>query len=225
MGEKRKENYDDWWRCEIRFDPVLDEAFGLTHTKQEIKPDESLTAALSTDLESIARSLNARVRDAHQRIKAAAGAHLAESIAINREHLLTPLAARRSVAMRREVEQNLATIVPELSLSRNEQSVGGRTTYRILEATLSDTHFYYCAQSGNQVFIVINSQHPFYRRLYHPLCESESSEAKQLRCSLELTLIAAARAELSSPARSSSSHPIRHYRKKWSDILATYLNR
>ncbi|MGI8447952.1 MAG: hypothetical protein ACR2MP_12395 [Streptosporangiaceae bacterium] len=24
MGTKRRENHDDWWRCEVRFDPVLD---------------------------------------------------------------------------------------------------------------------------------------------------------------------------------------------------------
>src|SRR5207253_892960 len=40
MGEKRKENYDDWWRCEISFQPELDEVFGVTHTKQEIKETE-----------------------------------------------------------------------------------------------------------------------------------------------------------------------------------------
>src|SRR5262249_40513698 len=25
MGDKRKENYDDWWRCEVEFQPELDE--------------------------------------------------------------------------------------------------------------------------------------------------------------------------------------------------------
>ena len=30
MGSKHRENYDDWWRCEIQFDPDLDEAFGIT---------------------------------------------------------------------------------------------------------------------------------------------------------------------------------------------------
>lgn len=38
LGGKARENYDDWWRCEIQFDPVLDEAFGITHTKQQIRP-------------------------------------------------------------------------------------------------------------------------------------------------------------------------------------------
>ena len=36
LGGKRRENYDDWWRCEVRFDPVLDELFGITHSKQAI---------------------------------------------------------------------------------------------------------------------------------------------------------------------------------------------
>ena len=34
MGKKRKENYDDWWRYEIDFAPVLDDLFGITYTKQ-----------------------------------------------------------------------------------------------------------------------------------------------------------------------------------------------
>lgn len=29
FGSKRKENYDDWWRCEVSFDPILDEALDL----------------------------------------------------------------------------------------------------------------------------------------------------------------------------------------------------
>ncbi|WP_431213842.1 hypothetical protein ACQ86N_02780 [Puia sp. P3] len=62
MGEKRKENYDDWWRCEISFQPDLDEVFGVTHTKQEIKETEFMLGILVPDLEQIARALNNRVR-------------------------------------------------------------------------------------------------------------------------------------------------------------------
>ena len=46
MGSKRKENYDDWWRCEISFSPELDELFGVTHTKQKIYPNEMLESIL-----------------------------------------------------------------------------------------------------------------------------------------------------------------------------------
>ena len=62
MGSKRKENYDDWWRCEIAFDPDLDEAFGVTHTKQKVNPTEELNGILAPDLERIARELNGIVR-------------------------------------------------------------------------------------------------------------------------------------------------------------------
>ncbi len=41
MGAKRRENYDDWWRCEVRFDPALDELFGITHSKQTVVPCEA----------------------------------------------------------------------------------------------------------------------------------------------------------------------------------------
>ena len=71
LGGKRRENYDDWWRCEIRFDPVLDEAFGMTHTKQQIRPVPYLLEALSPDIEAIARALNARARKAHLAVKIA----------------------------------------------------------------------------------------------------------------------------------------------------------
>ncbi len=69
MGSKRRENYDDWWRCEIRFDAVLDEAFGITHTKQQIRPKEYLLEALQPYVEIMAKALNGRVRQVHTDIK------------------------------------------------------------------------------------------------------------------------------------------------------------
>lgn len=62
MGKKRRQNYDDWWRCEIAFDPELDEMFGITHCKQQVTPGRDLAALLSNDIEPIANALNACVR-------------------------------------------------------------------------------------------------------------------------------------------------------------------
>src|SRR5581483_512354 len=45
MGSKRRENYDDWWRCEVNFEPTLDELFGITNAKQGIKPRPDLLTA------------------------------------------------------------------------------------------------------------------------------------------------------------------------------------
>ena len=69
MGGKRRENYDDWWRCEIEFDPQLDEHFGITINKQGIRPSAVLREALEPELESVARLLNARVRQAFEDVK------------------------------------------------------------------------------------------------------------------------------------------------------------
>ncbi|MGH3967090.1 MAG: ATP-binding protein, partial [Mycobacterium sp.] len=69
MGGKRKENYDDWWRCEIEFEPALDEHFGITINKQGIRPSTQLKEALEPELESVARLLNSRVRQAFEEVK------------------------------------------------------------------------------------------------------------------------------------------------------------
>jgi hypothetical protein len=47
MGKKRQENYDDWWRCEVRFPPAIDELFGVTHSKQGISPVQEFRVGLS----------------------------------------------------------------------------------------------------------------------------------------------------------------------------------
>jgi len=73
LGRKRKENYDDWWRCEVSFDPALDEYFGLTHSKQAIFPTPEIQAILTPDLEAIGHKLNARIRAAFTAAKAADG--------------------------------------------------------------------------------------------------------------------------------------------------------
>jgi len=72
MGGKRKEPYDDWWRCEVQFGPELDELFGITHTKQQIKPKAALQESFVPLLEERARALNQLARSAFTAVKEAA---------------------------------------------------------------------------------------------------------------------------------------------------------
>src|SRR3954453_19501952 len=74
MGSKRRENYDDWWRCELSFDATLDEHFGVTHSKQEIRPSPYVIEVLSPDIEAAARALNRRSRAAHADVNIASAA-------------------------------------------------------------------------------------------------------------------------------------------------------
>src|SRR6266487_3387449 len=90
MGQKRRENYDDWWRCEVRFDPDLDEMFGVTHTKQEIRPTEELIGILTPEVEKTARELNARARKAFISAKVDNAARTSEKLAERFDNLIEP---------------------------------------------------------------------------------------------------------------------------------------
>ena len=94
MGSKRRENYDDWFRCQIEFDPVLDEAFGITHTKQQARPQQHLLDALTPELESVAHALNGRIRKAHAALAAAERFVESEQMAEKRDAKLRSIPAK-----------------------------------------------------------------------------------------------------------------------------------
>ena len=91
LGGKRRENYDDWWRCEIHFEPILDEAFGITHTKQQIRPQPYLIEFLSPDMEATARALRNRARKAHTDAKVKERFSAAEELAGKMDDFLNPI--------------------------------------------------------------------------------------------------------------------------------------
>lgn len=215
MGSKHRENYDDWWRCEIQFDPVLDEAFGITHTKQRARPQPHLIEALSPDLEATARALNSRVRKAHAAVKARERFSEAERIANERDHLLRPLprsADPTARALMRELEERHPTL-------RDRVDEAGR--YSIIEHSVQDTSFFTLAHDGDRLVLVLNPDHPFYREIYKPLSESENSRDPRFRAKLELLLLAAARSEAT--VRGNTPALAKH-RLEWSNTLAAFLN-
>lgn len=220
MGNKRRENYDDWWRCEIQFAPVLDEAFGITHTKQQIRPTAYLLEALTPDLETTARALNARARKAHLAIKAGDRFSEAERVATECEKLLRPL-PKKETLQARSLMKELEQLYP--TLRRSQMGSSGDSRYRIIEGTLKDTGFYNFLFDGSRLVVLLNPDHPFYRELYKPLADGDSSRDQQLRARLELLLLAAARSELVSSSRISSMLLNKH-RAEWSNTLATFLN-
>ena len=220
LGGKRRENYDDWWRCEVRFEPVLDEAFGITHTKQQVRPKPFLIEALSDDIATTARALNRRARRAHLEAKSAQHFKDAERLADERGRLLPPI-IREVTDEEADLHRRLEKKHPTLKNRDADASENG--SYRIIETSLKEQSFFSYAFNGEQVVLVINPDHPFYKQVYRPLVESDRPEAKSLRTQLELILLAAARSEatLHSPDEATR---ISSHRKAWSDALATFLN-
>jgi len=215
MGSKHRENYDDWWRCEIQFDPILDEVFGITHTKQQVRPQATLIEALTPDLEATARVLNGRARKAHLSVKAGERFSEAERIANERDHLLRPLpkkANSTASALMRDLERS------HPALGRNSSENVSR--YRIVERAIKDSCFFTYAFDGEKVVLVLNPEHPFYREIYRPLADSDIPGDQQMRAKIELLLLAAARSE----AANGKDQTLTRQRLEWSNTLAAFLN-
>lgn len=170
MGAKRKENYDDWWRCEIEFDPLLDEQFGITINKQGIRPSRALREALEPELESIARMLNGRVRQSFEEVKFAAAA--AESCRI----------AEAADA--------------DLPVLESSGEFRGPIRYAIRSAQLPIDSMFRTDFSSQNFTIILNVDHPAFTALYNPLQEMNEHASSAMRTALELFIISYARAAL-----------------------------
>jgi hypothetical protein len=220
LGGKRRENYDDWWRCEILFEPVLDEAFGITHTKQQVRPRPHLVEALSADMESAARALNSRARKAHLNSRIAERFTASEDRARQADAMLSPLPARP----RARDKRILSAIGRRLGTKPSAgQETKGVTEYRIVPRALSETAFFNYARDKDRLVLVLNPEHPFYKLVYKPLLESEDPRDDSLRAQLDLLLLAAARTEALMEGRDVSKIA-EQFRSGWSDTLATFLN-
>ena len=219
LGKKRRENYDDWWRCEIQFDPVLDEAFGLTHTKQQIRPRPHLREALKSEIECVARVLNARARKAHQAVKVAKRFSASEVRASQQDRMLSPLPRHR----RPRDEEVLAALGLKVKPAPTEASSKiPSTEYRILSTALSETSFFNYARDEGRLVLIVNPEHPFFKIVYGKLLDSDSPRDIAVRSQIDLLLLAAARNEALLDDQQ-SIEVAESIRKGWSDTLATFL--
>jgi hypothetical protein len=220
LGGKRRENYDDWWRCEIQFDPILDEAFGITHTKQQIRPRQDLVEALGPDVEATARALNSRVRKAHIRAKMSERFTSSEHRASEKDGMLTPLPPNprtRDIHVLNAIGRKLSPT------ATSSEHIGRQTEYRIVPTALSETVFFNYARDEGRLVLVLNPEHPFYKLVYRPLLESDDPRDEVVRSQIDLLLLAAARTEALVEG-TDSVRLVEKLRHGWSDTLATFLN-
>jgi hypothetical protein len=204
MGQKRKENYDDWWRCEVAFEPALDEYFRVTNSKQGITPHAKLREMLAPDLERIARLLNAQTRTAFRRISGqstSAPAAPDQSPRVSADSRLPRLGAAKAAARRER-------LLPPLKRPVRR--------YELKSGPLLTGPFFLVKIVGESVVITINTNHPFYERVYVPACERGQAERFRVEC----IILAAARAELSAREHAGRSAS---FVEAWSDALAAFL--
>ena len=213
MGSKRRENYDDWWRCEINFEPILDELFGITHAKQAITPTREMINILAADLEPVGRALNSRVRRRFELLKISTPLNNAEKRAARAEDSL-PALPKDSKPLPSELKQALAVF---------ENNSRDNCPYQLVVTELSSTAAFDTVVSQGRLIVALNSRHPFYRDLYGPLAASEARNDQEIATHLALTVLAAARAEWLNPPKYNqvTSH---RFRQAWSDVIASFFN-
>jgi hypothetical protein len=154
FGAKRKENYDDWWRCELRFEPALDELFGITNSKQGVNPTKELRTVLEPDMERIARELNRRVRS---------------SFRSARPRLSSPA---MSAATRRD------RLLPPVDQGNNSSRRKGTSGYgyEIVLQPDSSREFFTAHMRDSTVTVVVNENHPFCEKLRGSTTDAEGAE-------------------------------------------------
>lgn len=206
MGDKRKENYDDWWRCEISFAPELDEVFGVTHTKQGIKQTEFMNGILVADLEQVARALNNRVR--------------LKFIALKTVH---PVLHAKEQLEKTDVYQPALKNrrYSPTDLDDPERPWGLR--YKILTKELNHDLFFDVSEKKDYIILTINTAHIFYDKIFKQLHERKINSTAAFLGVLEILMFAAARSEFSFTGKKESD-VITNFKREWSSQLKTFIS-
>lgn len=213
LGSKRKENYDDWWRAEVSFEPELDELFGVTHSKQEINPTDFLRVELGQQLEAIAQALNARVRSTFAMLKKREVCYSTAEVRANiRENTFPPVSSNHSSDQFRYPISG-----PCVLPTRNDEQP--KVRFQIRTAGLDHPEaFLWDASSRNAITIQVNRNHAFYDQVYSKL----HLYGDDLKAGIDSILIALVRAEIGMEG-GDAKKAVESYRRLFSNILAAYL--
>jgi hypothetical protein len=206
MGDKRKENYDDWWRCEISFPSNLDEVFGVTHTKQEIKETEFMNSILAPDLEQTAKILNNRVRQKFMYLKT------------QQPPVFAKQQLERADVYMSSIKKKSQT---EIDIKSGDKVLGLK--YKIVTKGLPHELFFDVIERNETIILILNRNHLFYDRIFKALHEKRITSTIGFIRILEFVLFAAARAEFAFAGKNANEF-LFEFKQKWSSHLNTIIS-
>ncbi len=231
------QSYAYHWGVEVKFDPHLDEVFGITNDKQTVRPIEDLwrlfaaegiDAALSRENnhQSKTREIEKKKR-AQRDAKKAVTATVAEKATAKADSIVgqKPKVAERDRArVREETEREVAhkAQVNQTSIDQARQAVEDEAKRRPYVIDFYDEPrgpFYSPVWGpGAQVVARINRQHSFFQMLYAPLLELDGGGAA--KDALDVLLLALSRAELNTEDEMCSEWYVAQRERHWSNFLA-----
>lgn len=230
------QSYAYHWGIEVRFDPVLDEVFGITNDKQTVRPIEDLWRLLTSA--GVDRQLGkeqshqSKIRKAERERQKAAKAKRSEepTAAENAAAAADAMAGQRPRVADRHKEKVRGELdekakkrakVDQLSFDAARKALEEESRRRPYVIDFYDeVHgpFYKPDwQNGDQVVVLINRQHSFFQTLYEPLLQLQgSAQAKQ---ALDVLLIALSRAELAVDNEETENFYVTQRERMWSNFL------
>lgn len=220
-GSGRITNNDAWWACEISFDPILDEVFGVTHTKQEIRPNMDALQRIRHDISDTIQTL----REEYNRLrkkKTPAKTHPSEEKAGKNDKFLPPVPEIQQDL--EEVEKKAAQYA-ETFKREDETEEDARTRvqsklYTIELESAKEGPFYRIECLLGSTIVYVNTDHEFYTELY-----SKVEDNPDASTAVSHLLFALARGERMSMNESEGRKWYQSQRSIWSSNLHIFLGK
>lgn len=230
------QSYAYHWGIEVRFDPDLDEVFGITNDKQTVRPVEDLWRLFASEEidqqlgreQAFQRNIRKEARERQKQADAEKSEDPtpAEAAAAAADHM--------SGQKTRVPERLVPKARKDLDNAAREHAKVARTTMEAARKALEEMakrrpyviDFYDEARgpfykperlNGSQIVVYINRQHSFFQTLYSPLLSlSGGAQAKQ---ALDLLLIALSRSELAVENEETANWYLTQRERAWSEFL------
>jgi hypothetical protein len=210
---------DSWWSCEISFEPILDDLFGVTHTKQQIKLSEIIRTKIENDISANVATL-ADIIVSRGKKRHAANTKIAEDIAKTQDKFL-----RTSPAIRDKAPDVVSKEIQEYAQEQASETRSGQEIADELQSrpflmdfeNLPGAPFYRVRTYGKATVVTLNREHPFFDKIYAPLCDL----APASKTAIELLLFALAKSETLADEEGHIWY--RTQRAEWSLVLRVYL--
>jgi hypothetical protein len=199
------QGYAYHWGIEVKFEPTLDDIFGITNDKQTVRPVEDFWRILAN--EEIDKMLHrennwqATMRKKPPRAEAASGPTPAENAAgtadaVAGQRPTVPDGGKDDAAAQLEAAAKQRAALTAKSLEEARAALQKEAKYRPYRIDYEDVPsgpFYDFKWVGTQLVVLINRQHAFYTAFYADLLQLRGGErAKE---AVDVLLIALAKGE------------------------------
>lgn len=230
------QSYAYHWGVEVRFDPDLDEVFGITNDKQTVRPMEDLWRLFASEniddqlgreqafqrkmrKDEKAKQANAKAEKSAEPSAAETAAAAADVMAGQKPRVAERLKALVRENLEESVTQRSKVDKSSIDAARKALEDEAKRRPYVIDFYNEPRGPFYKPDwlNGSQVGVLINREHPFFQTLYSPLLSMpQGGQAKQ---ALDILLIALARAELAVENEETANWYVTQRERAWSNFL------